>query len=177
MRGLASLDRATGGSEIDRGETDLLHSANSYDAIKKAIRITEAERARLQDKMKAAQDAVREIQEALSELNARDEHLKRAAAIGKQREEASVTIPETLGTRHRKRRTSMAYRVRQEVYRILKRVNRPLNRVELLRELQGAGIELPAHDALAAITKIMWNTPEFTSTGGGYWLASEPIPT
>ncbi len=158
-------------SAIGKSDNELLtlNDSDFDEALQKAIRINDAKREQLRTK-------VREMQAALNKADTMDEHLKRLAAIRQQQNDDTVLVPETLGTRQRKRRTSMAFKVRQEVYLILKRVNRPLNRTELLRELTGAGVELPAQNPLAAITKIMWNTAEFESTGGGYWLAGEPLP-
>lgn len=151
-------------------EDEFALEATSRDALREAIRINGIEIARLKETLS-------EVQAALSERVARDEYLKRVSALWKDQEKSeSHRIPDNFAARQRQRRTSMAWRVRREAYLILKRANRPLNRTELLRELRVAGVELNAHDPLAAITKIMWNATEFESTGGGYWLAGEPIP-
>lgn len=153
----------------DRVQTGLMEQEFSLDGatfsetIEKAIQINAAEIAQLRAKM--------------NELEARDEQLRRLASLGHQYENGSNSIPDSFGKKRRERRSSMAWKIRREVFLILKRVNRPLNRTELLRELQKAGVVLQAQDPLAVITKIMWNTAEFISTGDGYWLAGEPLPS
>ncbi|WP_165420586.1 hypothetical protein [Rhizobium ruizarguesonis] len=144
-------------------EEEFALDATSREALEEAIQINESEMARLKA--------------ALDKRRARDEHLKRLAAMwtDSQRHalDHTATIPDDFAKRQRQRRTSTAWLVRREAYLVLKRVQRPLNRTELLKELRKAGVEVKGTDPLALITKIMWNASEFISTGNGYWLAED----
>lgn len=80
------------------------------------------------------------------------------------------------GQRLRKRPESLAWKVRQQAYAILKKAGRPLGRMELLEELRAGGIEVGTTNPPKSIGRIMWNADEFEYVDTGYWIKGEPLP-
>jgi hypothetical protein len=84
--------------------------------------------------------------------------------------EKPAQIPEGFGERKRVRKKSLAWTVRRESYIILRQAGTPLNRSEILRELQNRGIEVESADPAKAVGKILWKAAEFEHRDGGYWI-------
>jgi hypothetical protein len=84
--------------------------------------------------------------------------------------ETLAQIPEGFGEGKRVRRKSVAWTVRREAYLILKQAGTPLDRSEILRELERRGIKVDSPHPAKAIGKILWKAAEFEHQEGGYWI-------
>jgi hypothetical protein len=80
------------------------------------------------------------------------------------------------GERLRRRPESLAWKVREQAYAILKKAGRPMSRIELLEELKAGGIEVGTTNPPKSIGRIMWNADEFEYVDNGYWIKGEALP-
>jgi len=73
-------------------------------------------------------------------------------------------------------RGNAASTIRSFVRKELRSAGRPLNRVEILERMEGAGIKIESKVPVKRIGKVLWNCREFQHVGDGYWFAGETIP-
>ncbi|MGO6924806.1 hypothetical protein ACCS55_09125 [Rhizobium ruizarguesonis] len=124
-------------------------------------------------------EKVREKEKAVSRIREARRQLALLQPTSPTDENSAIIhteVPDDFAKRQKQRKSSQAWQVRQQAYRILKETGHPLSRAEILAKMEADGFVVDSPRPGPRVGKILWDAKDaFIYRDNGYWLVGEPV--